>query len=163
MDRISSGRYKRDVADSIEQLSFELTVGALGEQERAASSLKVSAGTILGAASITISLLAARVAGHSSKPWAVLAVIAYGLCFASAIWVLLPRELVTSFSGAKLMADGDSDRANDVAEGYRVASIWIEPWLGRNRRTLDRMSDWLTISCLLLAVEVALCTIGLTS
>jgi len=148
------------MADSIEQLSFELTAGALSEQERAASSLKVSAGTILGAASITVSLLAARVVGRSPRTWAVLAVISYGLCFASAIWVLLPCELVTSFSGAKLMADGDSDRANDVVEGYRVASIWIKPWLGRNRRTLDRMSDWLTISCLLLAVEVGLCAIA---
>jgi hypothetical protein len=32
-----------------------------------------------------------------------------------------------------------------------------------NRRTIDRLADWLTISCLLLAVEVVFCTVSLTS
>jgi hypothetical protein len=32
-----------------------------------------------------------------------------------------------------------------------------------NRRRIDRLEDWLTISCLLLSVEVALCTISLAS
>lgn len=151
------------MANSIEQLSFELTSGVLGEQERAVSSLKVSAGTVLGAASIAASLVAARLGARSLDGWLAFATIAYVLCIASAIWVLLPRELVLSFSGAKLMADGDSDGPADVVEGYRAASGWIEPHMRRNRRTIDRLADWLTTSCLLLAVEVVLCTVSLTS
>jgi hypothetical protein len=151
------------MADSIEQLSFELTSGVLSEQERAVSSLKVSAGTVLGAASIAASLVAARLGGRPLGAWLVLVGIAYVLCFASAIWVLLPRDLVLSFSGAELLAAGDGDRLAGVAEGYRAASAWIGPYLASNRLRIDRLEDWLTISCLLLSVEVSLCTITLTS
>lgn len=142
------------MADSIEQLSFELSASVLSEQERSVSGMRVSAGTVLGAASIAASLVAARLDG-SLDAWAVLAAIAYVLCFASAILVLLPRELVLSFSGAELMADGDSERLTNVSEAYRAASSWIEPYVLRNRRTIDRLADWLTISCLLLSIEVA--------
>ena len=151
------------MADSIEQLSFELTSGVLSEQERAASSLRASAGTVLGAASIAESLLAVRLGGHQLDVSAVLATVSYALCFASGIWVLLPRDLALSFSGAKLMLDGDRVRKTDVVEAYRAASQWIEPYLGRNRQTIDRLTDWLALSCLLLLVEVISCTIRLAS
>jgi|HubBroStandDraft_2_1064218.scaffolds.fasta_scaffold495457_1 hypothetical protein len=150
------------MADSIEQLGFELTSGVLGEQERAVSGMKLTAGTVLGAASIAVSLVAARFDGLLDA-WAVLAAVAYILCFASAILVLLPRELVLSFSGAGLMADGDGERLANVSEAYRAASSWIEPYVLRNRRTIDRLADWLTISCLLLSIEVTLDVIGLAS
>jgi hypothetical protein len=150
------------MADSIEQLGFELTVGVLSEQERTVSGMKVSAGTVLGAASIAASLVATRFDGLLDA-WAVLAAMAYVLCFASAVWVLLPRELVLSFSGAELMADGDSERLASVSEAYRAASSWIDPHVLRNRRTIDRLADWLTISYLLLSIEVVLDAIGLAS
>jgi len=149
------------MADSIEQLSFELTAGVLSEQERAVSSLRLSAGTILGAASIVVSVLSAHVGGRSLNAWLILAAISYVLCLATAIWLLLPHELALSFGGARLMADGDSERVVDVDEGYRAVSRWIEPCLKRNRRTIDRLADWLTVSCLLLAVEVVSCTVSL--
>jgi hypothetical protein len=135
----------------------------LSEQERAVSNLRASAGTILGAASIAASLVAARVSSGSLAVWALLATISYALCFASAIWVVLPRELVLSFGGAELMAEVDNDEAADVVEGYRAANGWIEPYLERNSRTIDQLADCLTISCLTLAIEVLSCTIGLAS
>jgi hypothetical protein len=151
------------MADSIEQLSFELTSGVLSEQERAVSSLRVSAGTVLGAASIAASLVAARVSNGPLAIWALLAAISYALCFASAIWVVLPHEMVLSFGGTELMADVDSAEGVDVVEGYRAATGWIEPYLEHNSRTIDQLADCLTISCLTLAVEVLCCTIGLAS
>jgi hypothetical protein len=48
------------VAQSIEQLSFELTAGALAEQERALSTLRARAGTILAAASVAGAFLGAK-------------------------------------------------------------------------------------------------------
>ncbi len=152
------------MADSIEQLSFELSSGVLSEQERAVSGLRVSAGTVLGAASIAASLVAARVSGGPLAIWALLATISYALCFGSAIWVVLPHELVLSFGGAEFMADVDSAAEEvDVIEGYRAATGWIEPYLERNSRRIDQLADCLTISCLALAVEVLCCTIGLAS
>jgi hypothetical protein len=149
------------MADSIEQLGFELTSGVLSEQERAVSSLRLSAGTILGAASIAASLAAARLGGRADVFWAVLAAVSYALCFGSAIWVLLPRELVLSFGGTELMADVDSGGTLDIVEGYRAATGWIEPYLDSNSRTIDLLSDCLAASCLMLALEVLCCAIGL--
>ena len=50
----------------------------------------------------------------------------------------------------------------DVAQAYRAAGIWIEP-LDRNRNKLSRMSGWFTVSCVLLAAEVVLWTLSITS
>jgi uncharacterized membrane protein YhdT len=151
------------MADSIEQLSFELTSGMLSEQLRDVAGLRTSAGTILGTGSIVASLSGVRTGEHSLDVWAALATISFALCFACAIWILLPRKLFVSLGGAELMADADVVRAPDVADGYRAASNWIEPYLEQNRRTIDRLADWLTVSCVLLAVEVVLCTISVTS
>ena len=65
------------MADSIEQLSFELTASALAEQERALSGLRTRAGTVLAAASVAGSFLAVN-AGHGSlHAWGVLAMISF--------------------------------------------------------------------------------------
>jgi hypothetical protein len=151
------------MADSIEQLSFELTMGALTQQERAVTSLRTSAGTVLGAASIAGSFLAGRVGGRSLDVWAVVAMLAFALCVATAIWVLLPRDLAVSVDGGELMAASDDDRLATINEAYRGACGWIEAQLDRNRHTIDRLTDWLSVSYLLLAIEVVLWTISLTA
>jgi uncharacterized membrane protein YhdT len=151
------------MADSIEQLSFELTSGMLSEQQRNLSGLTMSAGTILGTGSIVASLSGVRTGDHPLNVWAGLATISFALCFACAIWVLLPRNLFVSLGGAELMADADIVRAPDINDGYRAASTWIEPYLEQNCRTIDRLADWLTVSCVLLAIEVVLCTTSVTS
>jgi hypothetical protein len=150
------------MADSVERLSYELTIGALTEQERALTSLRSCAGTVLGAASIAGSFLGARIGGRVLAAPGVLAMVAFTLCFGSAIWVLLPRDLGLSFGGEQLLADGEDDRATSIEDGYRAASRWIEPQLELNRRMIAWLADWLTISCVMLAVEVVLWTISLT-
>jgi hypothetical protein len=76
--------------DSIERLSFELTSAALAEQERMLSGLRARTGTVLAAASIAGSLLAAR-AGHdgSLNVWGVLALVAFTLCVLLAVEIVL--------------------------------------------------------------------------
>jgi hypothetical protein len=148
--------------DSIERLSFELTAAALAEQERASSAFRAGAGTILAAASVAGSFLGSRDVQRSLDIWATLAVIAFVLCVASAVWVLLPRDLKLSLRGNELIAMSDARDVRDVAEGYRSACDWAAPQLELNRSTLARMSRWLTCACLLLAIEVVMWTISLT-
>jgi hypothetical protein len=150
------------MANSIEQLSFELTANALSEQERAVSSLRACAGTVLGAASIAGSFLRATAGAGPLDVWAVLATVSFGLCFASAIWVLLLHEFVLAFGGDELLADGDRQGTRDLSGAYRAAGSWIERHLQANRRKIDRLADWLTVSCVLLAVEVILWSLSLT-
>jgi hypothetical protein len=149
------------MSDSIERLSYELTASALAEQERSLTSLRSGAGAVLGAASIAGSLWGTRAAGHSLDAWALLATLAFALCSASAIWVLLPRDLALSFNGGELLAAGDARGLSALADGYRTACDWIEPHMELNRRTLDRLANWLTFACILLSAEVILQTISI--
>jgi hypothetical protein len=149
------------VAESIEQLSFELTANALAEQERALSGLRTRAGTVLAAASIAGSFLGAKVSHGSLDTWGILAMISFASCLASAIWILLPHELVFAFHGQALLAESDHRGVHDVTEAYRAAGIWIEQHLDANRDKIAGLSGWLAVSCVLLAVEVILWTISL--
>jgi type II secretory pathway component PulL len=151
------------VAESIEQLSFELTASALSEQERALSGLRACAGTVLGAASIAGSFLRATAGSGGLDAWAILATVSFALCFATAIWVLLPHELVLALGGEELLAEADQREIRDLAGAYRAAGSWTEPRLQANRQKLDRLADLLIVSCGLLAIEVISWTISLTS
>lgn len=151
------------MAASIEQFSYELTAKALAEQERAAGALRTRAGTVLAAASIAGSFLTTKASGGSLDGWAIAALVTFALCLASSTWVLLPHEFVFAVSGQALLGEADQFGVRDVSEAYRAATMWIEPYLGRNREQLSRMSGWFTVSCILLAAEVVLWTLSLTS
>jgi hypothetical protein len=68
------------MAESIEQLSFELTAGALAEQERALSALRARAGTVLAVASIAGSFFGAKTNHGSLGVLGVLAMVSFALC-----------------------------------------------------------------------------------
>lgn len=149
------------MATSIEQLSFELTTNALGEQERALSDLRARAGTILAAASIAGSFFGAKTIHGSLGLLGALAMVSFALSVASAIWVLLPHEFVFAFRGEAMLAESDHRGVTDVAEAYRAAGIWIEPHVDVNSVKLADLSSWVALSCGLLAIEVILWTLSL--
>jgi hypothetical protein len=151
------------VAASIEELSFQLTSEALAEQERALAALRARAGTVLAAASIAGSFLGAKSAAGSLDIWAVLALLGFVLCVGSSIVVLLPHSLVFAFRGLPLLAESDQLGVEDVREAYRAAGLWVEPHLETNGDKIGQLSAWFTVSCVLLALEVVLWTISLTS
>lgn len=146
---------------SIEEFSYELTTQSLREQERTVTALRTRAGTVLAAASVSGSFLGTKVSNGSLDVWAVLALIAFALCVSAAIYVLLPHKLVFAFRGQALLAACDHEGIDDVAEAYRAAGLWIEPMLEANRDTIADLSDWFTLSCILLMVEVILWTVSL--
>ena len=149
------------MAESIEQLSYELTVGSLAEQERALAGLRARAGTVLAAASIAGSFFGAKTSHGSLGVWGVLAMVAFVLCVGGAIWVLLPHKSVFAFRGETLLAESDHRGVSDVAEAYRTAGIWMGPYLAANRDKIAGLSDYLAVSCALLSAEVILWTLSL--
>jgi hypothetical protein len=60
-----------------------------------------------------------------------------------------------------LLALSDAQDVRDVAEAYRTASSWLSPHVQVNSQTVARLSNWLSLSCVLLAIEVTLWTISL--
>lgn len=151
------------MAASIEELSYELTVSALAEQERALNALRTRAGTVVAAASISGSFLGAKVNHGSLDAWAVLALIAFVLCLGCAIWVLLPHALVLAFRGEALLGTTDHEGVEDVPQAYRAVGLWIEPYLDANRDKIATLSSWFTSSCVLLAAEVIFWTVSVAS
>jgi hypothetical protein len=75
--------------------------------------------------------------------------------------VLLPHDFTLAVGGEDLLALSDDQDVRDVVEAYRTASSWLDPHLHANYRTVARLSGWLSVSCVLLAIEVALWTISL--
>lgn len=149
------------MAASIEQMSFELSAGALAEQERALAALRARAGTILAAASVASSFFGTKTTYGPFGPLGVLAMVAFAACVGAAVWVLLPHAFVFAFRGEALLAESDHRGVQDVHEAYRTAGIWIEPHLDANGDKIARLSTWLLISCGLLAAEVILWTVAL--
>jgi hypothetical protein len=113
------------IAASIEQLSFEISTAAVAEQERSLSGLRARAGTVLAAASIAGSFLGAETSHGKLGTWGVLVVVAFAVCLASSIWVLLPHKLVFAFRGDALLAESGRRDVADVREAYRAVSGWI--------------------------------------
>jgi hypothetical protein len=150
------------VAGSIEELSFELSSNAMTEQERALSGLRARAGTILAAASIAGAFLGAKTSHGSLDTWSILALVCFIMCLGSSIWLLLPHEFVFALRGRVLLAESDHLGVRDVTEAYRAAALWIEPHLETNRQKIAQLSDWLAVSCALLAAEVIFWTFSLT-
>jgi hypothetical protein len=144
------------MAESVEQLGFELTAQALTEQERVLAGLRAGAGTVLAAASITGSFLGAKISRGSLDASGIAAMISFGMCLASATWVLLPHRFVFSFPGDPLLSPSADGRIGDVTDAYRVVSVWVKPYLQANSTKIAGLSSWLTISCVLLTAEVLL-------
>ncbi|MHB8243656.1 MAG: hypothetical protein ACYDHN_16930 [Solirubrobacteraceae bacterium] len=149
------------MAESIEELSYEMTGSALAEQERALSGLRTCASTILGAASVAGSFLGARAIHGALDAWSVLALLSFATCFGSAIWVLWPHYAVFAFRGRAMLRDGDYKRVPDLPDAYRQAGSWMEAHMDINAQTISDLSTWLALSCVALAAEVILWTIGL--
>jgi hypothetical protein len=114
----------------------------------------------VAAASISGSFLGAGVSHGSLDAWAVLGLVSFVLCLGCGLWVLLPHSLVFAFRGEALLGISDQEGVEDVAQAFRAAGIWIEPYLDANRQKIADLSSWFTVSCVLLAVEVIFWTIS---
>jgi hypothetical protein len=87
--------------------------------------------------------------------------ISFVSCVGSAVWILLPHELVFAFYGQALLAVNDQRGLHDMGEAYRAVGVWFEQHLEDNGDEIAELSGWLATSCALLAIEVIAWTISL--
>ncbi len=138
-----------------------MTANALAGQERALSGLRARAGIVLATASIAGSFLGAKISRGYLDAWGILAMISFVVAVGSAICDLVPHKFVFALRGYELLALSDHRALHDVTQAYRAAGIWIGLYLETNRDKIDELSDWLTLSCVLLAAKVILWTLSL--
>jgi hypothetical protein len=148
------------MAESIEQFSYEMTVAAVAEQERALAGLRTRAGTVIAAASVAASFLATH-ASANSVIWTVALGLMFVISVGAAIVVLLPATLVFAYNGALILTAADAAGDDDVAHAYRAAVAWMQPDLARNREVISQLAKWFYVSAGALAVQVLLWTISL--
>lgn len=148
------------MADSIERLSYEMTVAALAEQERALAGLRARAGTVIAAATVAASFLATRASANSAI-WTVALGLMFVISVGSAIVVLLPATLVFAYNGALILTAADAAGDDAVGHAYRAAIAWMQTDLTHNRDVISRLALWFYVSAGTLAAEVLLWTISL--
>ena len=144
--------------DSIEQLIYELAMAGLAEQERMLLGMRVTAGTLIGVATVTGGLRAPSVS--SAPTMGAVALVSYVLSVACAVWVLLPRGLTFALRGADLRLADRCERLPSLDVGYLLASRWAERHVYANRRTIARIALSLSLGCFLLLIEVVSLTLA---
>ena len=142
------------------KLAYELSRSALRDQAERLSDLRTRAGTVLAAASIAGSFLAAT--RGASDTLAALALVAYLVSVGAAIYTLLPHKLTTEFRGTVLLRAAREAEATED-EAYETAVKWLEHIRSGNVTTLQMLTRWYLASALALGAEVILWTLALTT
>jgi hypothetical protein len=145
---------------SIAEAGYELSQGAISEQNERLSELRGRTATLLAAASLAASFLGGQsIRAGDLGAVGVLALIAYLVCVGACITVLLPHRLVFSFRGSTLIETAREAQA-DLEDALEVATGWFEDFLEDNRIELERLTRWYTTACLALGAEIVLWLLG---
>lgn len=151
--------YVSIVPASVAELAYDLSRASLGEQEKRLADLRSRAGTLLAAASIAGSFLASS--RGELDTMAILASAAYVGCVATAVYVLLPHELVLEFRGS-LVARVADEVGGELADALAAVTEWLEDFHDANASTLATLGRWYTASCAALGGEVLMWTLSVT-
>ena len=112
---------------------------ALAEQEGALRDLRARAGSLLTAASLTVSFLGAHALQEGLDVVAWLAIGAFAVTLLGTLYVLLPKEgLIFALDGPELYVSLWELRESQ-AEIHRTLAYWISAFRAENKATLDRL------------------------
>jgi hypothetical protein len=138
---------------ALAQLSYELSLRTLSQQESTLNELRARTGTLIAAASLVTSFLGgAAIARHGLDVWSVLALIAFVASVTLATWVLLPEgNLIFSVHGSALFEDEIEADIFEIGETYRRLAYWLDGYHAENKPKLARLFvryRWSTVALL---------------
>ena len=144
------------MAESAEAIAYDLALRSMQRQEATLDNLRARAGTLLSAASLSTSFLAAlglngeRLSGLA---WlAVVLFLAMGICMGLILW---PWDgWVFGMDTYLIVAEYVDENRLPVAEMQRDLAIHIEENIGKNSRRLDWLFRAFAAGTLLLLTEV---------
>jgi len=146
------------MAQSVEELAYELSLAAVSQQESRANELRSRTGTLLAAAAVTASFFGSRaVVASDVDPAGVLALVAFLCGLGAGLIVLVPRRLILEFRGSVLLGAARAAHAG-LPEAYEAASTWIEGFHEQNRNVLASLARWYTAALAAVGLEVVLWT-----
>ena len=126
---------------ALAQLSYELSLRTLTQQESSLNELRARTGTLIAAASIVTSFLGgAAITRRGFDAWSVIALILFVASIALATWVLLPKgKLVFSVHGSALFEDEIKDDIFEIGETHRRLAYWLDGYHAANEPKIHRL------------------------
>jgi hypothetical protein len=150
------------VATSIQELTYELSLGALNQQESALNELRSRTGVLLAATAIAIALLGGRALDDGARTAIDLAGVALAVAsFLLSVFVLAPKSRYVVTIDAATVHEYFKQQEVDVSEAmealvYSNREVWEE-----NQVTIDGLIRAFKWACLALVAAVGLWTLGL--
>jgi hypothetical protein len=150
------------VATSIQELTYELSLGALNQQESSLNELRSRTGVLLAATAIAIALLGGRVLDDGARTAIDLAGVALAIfSFLLSVFVLAPKSRYVVTIDAAAVHEYFKQQKVDVSEAmealvYSNREVWEE-----NQVTIDGLVRAFRWACLSLVAAVGLWTLGL--
>jgi hypothetical protein len=124
---------------SLERIAYEAALHALSEQEGALRDLRARAGSLLTAASLTVSFLGAQALQEGLDVVAWVAIAAFAVTLLGTLYVLLPKDgLIFALDGPELYVNLWEARDSE-AELHRALAYWVSTFRSDNKSTLDRL------------------------
>jgi hypothetical protein len=142
---------------NLQALSYELSLRALDQQERAIEELRNRTGTLLAASSLLASFLGARAIDRAGVDGvALIPLLAFVGSVLLSVYVLAPKSnLEFALRGSEVWEYFVSED-DDLAEAHRTLAYWIDDVRANNQGLIDRLLICFSIACVGLVIEAVL-------
>jgi hypothetical protein len=146
----------------LEEITYDLALRALADQESALRDLRTRTGTLLTAASLIASFLGAQaIARAELDALVVLGVAAFASCVVLCLYVLLPKEgLIFAIDGPQAYQALYAIR-DDEEEVHRWLTYWVQGFRSKNHATVKRLTERFQLASLALLLEIAFLALAL--
>jgi hypothetical protein len=146
----------------LEEITYDLALRALADQEGALRDLRARAGTLLTAASLVASFLGGQaIARAQLDVLVVLGLIAFAACVVLCIHGLLPKEgLIFAIDGPQAYQALYAVR-EDEEEVHRWLTYWVQGFRSNNHGTVKRLTRRFSLAGLALLLEITFLALAL--
>ncbi|MGH2984976.1 MAG: hypothetical protein ACRDK5_12135 [Solirubrobacterales bacterium] len=146
----------------LEEITYDLALRALADQEGALRDLRARTGTLLTAASLIASFLGGQaIARAELSALVVLGVVAFAACVMLCIYVLLPKEgLIFAIDGPQAYQALYAVR-EDEEEVQRWLTYWVQGFRSNNHEAVKRLTLMFSLAGVALLFEIVFLALAL--
>jgi hypothetical protein len=139
----------------LEQLSYDLALRTLAQQERVLEELRARTGVLLTATAVVASFLGGRALQTSGDAWLTLpGAVAAVTSIVLSVYVLLPKPgLMFALHGSAVYEHFQAEGA-PLPEVHRTLAYWSKSAWDDNQTTIDRLIGYFRWACGFLVLAV---------
>ena len=146
----------------LEELTYDLALRALAQQEALLDDLRARTGTLLTAASVIGSFLGAQAIDRQGLSiWVVVAFAAFAITIVLSLYVLLPKRGLIFALDAPETYEALWELREDEPEVLRRLAYWVQGFRAGNQTTIGRMTLAVRGAGGALLLELAVLGVGL--